>query len=91
MLELRACFGLLASRMLLGGQERQELAPDLLPALAVWGDQQLAPFLRTQVSAWALLGSVRRRRQATARFAGEALRHVWAAKQSCYLGFRCLG
>lgn len=33
-LELKACFGLLASRKLLCGQERQEPAPDPLPVLA---------------------------------------------------------
>lgn len=35
--ELKACFGLLASRKLLCGQEGQEPAPDLFPALGVCG------------------------------------------------------
>lgn len=59
--ELKSMFWSVKKQRALCGQQRQELAPDLFPVLAPSGGWQLSPpFLRTQVSAWLLVGSVRR-------------------------------
>lgn len=71
--ELKACFGQLASRKLLCGQEGQEPAPDSFPAPGVCGAGS-SPLLGDKglsVGACGLLGS--RGRQVKAHCPGETL------------------